>query len=134
LSEASATLTLHGSTISGESFITTDDIRLVPPGDGNGDQIVDAADYTIWANEFGVGSPSPHFDADFNDDGSVDAADYTIWANHFGEGGGAAGVPEPSTAGMPDAVIPEPASGVLLICGVVCGLIGLGVRRRRRAA
>ena len=60
-----------------------DSVRIVPPGDGNNDQIVDASDYTIWANNFGKNG-AKLTDGDFNGDRKVDASDYTIWANNFG--------------------------------------------------
>lgn len=91
------------------------------PGDGNGDDIVDAADYTVWANAFGqmgIGIPG-----DYNGDEVVDTADYTIWANNFGQtvtapAGTSAAVPEPSTFTL---------AGLSLM-----GLIAYGRRRRTR--
>jgi hypothetical protein len=70
-----------------------------PTGDYNGDGMVDAADYTVWRDEFGR-SESP-LDADGNRDGTVDQADYELWKMRVGDpvGGTAAGgpVPEPET-------------------------------------
>jgi serine/threonine-protein kinase ATR len=54
------------------------------PGDYNEDGYVDLADYTVWADHYGLsGSDLP---GDGNGDGVVDLADYTIWADHFGQG------------------------------------------------
>ncbi|MEM9914676.1 MAG: sulfatase-like hydrolase/transferase [Planctomycetota bacterium] len=68
-------------------------------GDYNGDGSVDAADYTVWADNFGS---STNLAADGNGDGVVDAADYTIWADNFGVVAGSGGssalsVPEPTS-------------------------------------
>jgi hypothetical protein len=81
------------------------------PGDANGDGAVTDADYTIWADNYGV-SPATAGMGDFNADESVTDADYTIWADHYGE-----------TAG---SVIPEPVTVSLL------SLNGLALLRRRR--
>ena len=73
------------------------------PGDFNGDDIVDAADYTVWRNNLGT-----NFNLNGNGneaDGSagvVDQADYDLWKMQYGSslpgGGGLASiVPEPST-------------------------------------
>ena len=67
-------------------------------GDYNGNNAIDAADYTVWRNALAASSstlvndPTP---------GAVDASDYNYWTIHFGEsiGGGVgtvATVPEPS--------------------------------------
>src|SRR4029077_10880406 len=60
---------------------------------------VDAADYSVWRQQFGNGVAADS-GADGNGSGIVDAADYTIWRDHFGAGAAAATstVPKPSTA------------------------------------
>jgi hypothetical protein len=66
-------------------------------GDFNGDNKVDAADYTVWRNTFGA--MRPNLLADANSDEEVDQADYQIWKSNFGlttGGGGSTTVPEPS--------------------------------------
>ncbi|MCA9189180.1 MAG: hypothetical protein KDA99_26325, partial [Planctomycetales bacterium] len=52
------------------------------PGDYNGNGIVDAADYTVWKDNFGSDT---ELAADGNEDGVVNAADYTIWKDNFGQ-------------------------------------------------
>jgi hypothetical protein len=52
------------------------------PGDGNFDGIVDLADYTIWADNYGKTDARNGGDFDF--DGVVDLEDYVIWADVFG--------------------------------------------------
>ena len=90
------------------------------PGDGSLNGEVQAADYTLWANGFGSGTPS-FTTGDYNGDGSTNAADYTIWANNFGM---MVAAPEASAA----AAVPEPSTFVLAIVGI----IGLCCYRRRR--
>ncbi|MEM1028122.1 MAG: PEP-CTERM sorting domain-containing protein [Planctomycetota bacterium] len=84
-------------------------------GDYNGNGVVDAADYTVWADNFGS---MVDLDADGNGDGVVDAADYTVWADNFGTGAalsqGLVAIPEPTTAGL------------------LAGLSGLALTARRR--
>lgn len=88
-------------------------------GDANGDQSVGAADYAIWAAQFG--QTGVGLSADFDGNGSVGAGDYALWAANFGKtcppGGAGASVPEPSTL-------------VLGALGLVAGL-GLAIRKRR---
>jgi hypothetical protein len=90
------------------------------PGDGNGDGLVNAGDYTRWANGFGTPNPA-YTDGDFNVNGVVNAGDYTIWANNFGMMLGADG---------PHAV-PEPSTLVLWMFGIAFVAIS-GLRRRSR--
>lgn len=52
------------------------------PGDATLDGIVDAADYTRWADNYLLTGRN-WTTGDFNGDGLVDAADYTIWADHY---------------------------------------------------
>ncbi len=91
---------------------------LQVPGDANVDGRIDGADYTIWADNYGVTGLPAFSDGglaygNFNDDDVVNGADYTLWADNylFGTGGGT----------------PLPAPGTLaLIVG------GVSVLRRRR--
>ncbi|MCA9187775.1 MAG: hypothetical protein R3E01_32365 [Pirellulaceae bacterium] len=54
---------------------------LVLPGDYNRDGTVNAADYTVWKDSFGM---SIDLSADGNQNGIVDVADYLIWKDNFG--------------------------------------------------
>ncbi|MCA9184807.1 MAG: spondin domain-containing protein [Pirellulaceae bacterium] len=98
---------------------TFDLVRLV--GDYNRDLSVDAADYTVFKDTFGMSAPVG-FGADGNANGTVDAADYTIWRDNFG-----------SVASSPDAVIasiPEPSSKMLAFV-TMCGFAMSPIRRIR---
>ncbi len=92
-------------------------------GDANGDCSVGAADYALWAAQFGqTGAGLP---ADFDDNGSVGAGDYALWAANFGNTcppGGAA-------SGAAGNGVPEPAAWQLGLGGIVAWLIA---RRRTK--
>ncbi|MEM9916070.1 MAG: peptidylprolyl isomerase [Planctomycetota bacterium] len=81
-------------------------VSTVLQGDYNGDGFVNAADYTVWADNFGS---LTELDADGNYDGVVNAADYTIWADNFGQTSGNAApstIPEPTTAALIALTVP----------------------------
>ncbi|MEM6853082.1 MAG: M14 family zinc carboxypeptidase [Planctomycetota bacterium] len=92
--------------------------ELALAGDYNGDGLVDAADYTVWADNFGS---LAELDADGNYDGVVNAADYTIWADNFGLSSGLSS----AEIATQFAAIPEPSVGVALL-----SLLGVSMRRR----
>jgi hypothetical protein len=54
------------------------------PGDYNGDEVVDAADYTVWRDQLGSSIDS-FSGADGNGDGRVDASDHRIWSRQYGK-------------------------------------------------
>ncbi|NLE39782.1 MAG: hypothetical protein GX621_17320 [Pirellulaceae bacterium] len=88
------------------------------PGDATGDNIVDADDAKILAQNWGMASGAGWEDGDFNGDGAVNAADAAILAAHWGTGAteeSAATVPEPSLIGM-----------------LILGLSAMAVAPRRR--
>ena len=71
-------------------------------GDYNGDNTIDAADYTVWRDLSNTAGPLPNDPTP----GTIDSTDYDYWKAHFGEtlgrgsvaGGGA--VPEPSAIAL----------------------------------
>src|SRR5690606_15369494 len=79
-------------------------------GDFNGDNVVDAADYTVWRNHLG-GNESV-LGGNGNNNGVVDAGDYTVWKDNFGASAGA--------LGLASAQVPEPSS-VVLLAFAACG-------------
>ena len=86
------------------------------PGDYNGDHVVDAADYTVWRDNYGTTNVLP------NDPigGEIGSDQYDQWKANFGasdsggSGAAAVGVPEPGT--------------LTLVVGVVA-VLALGCRR-----
>jgi hypothetical protein len=77
------------------------------PGDFNNDLVVDAADYTVWRDGFGV---------------DYDEQDYLDWKNNFGmTGGGAVGA----------AAVPEPTTGILLVLAAAMVMMERARRRDR---
>jgi hypothetical protein len=83
-------------------------------GDYNGDDAIDAADYTVWRDAMTAGAatllndPTP---------GAVDETDFDYWRTHFGEtqGGGSSAH---LTPGESPGAVPEPASWLLLVVGL----------------
>ena len=90
------------------------------PGDFNRDQIVDAADFTVWRDS--VGQTGTELAADGDENNTVDAADYELWVSNFGrsEAGGAGSL----------ATVPEPTSSMLIFL-TACGLAMLPAHGNR---
>lgn len=73
-----------------------------PPGDYDGNNVVEPADYNRWRIDFGKLVPAGT-GADGNGNGVVDAADYVVWRmNRASQAGGASAlsVPEPRSAAI----------------------------------
>ena len=85
------------------------------PGDYNGNNIVDAADYTVWRD----GGPLLNEGAS---PGMIDAADYDFWKTQFGMIPG-------SGAGAGGVAVPEPGSMVMAAIGGVLVLGAFVVRK-----
>jgi hypothetical protein len=84
-------------------------------GDYNGNNVIDAADYTVWRDAVTTGATILINDAS---PGTVNEADFSYWRTHFGESiGGGAG------AGAESAAVPEPASGLLIVVGILGPLL-----------
>jgi hypothetical protein len=108
---------------SGTSAISTP-TSFVGTGDYNHNNVVDAADYTVWRDTLGQ-SVTAGSGADGYTDGTINTADYTFWQNHFGQLVPGAG----SGAGLTSAV-PEPSAIVPAVAGAFA-LISLRNRPRR---
>lgn len=105
-------------------FSATSFAKLLPvvalPGDYDGNNVVDAADYTVWRDTMNQSGSS--LAADGNRNGRVDADDYAIWKTNFGRTGGAGSVFPTS-----GAAVPEPTT---LLSAIVAAVAILGSRRR----
>jgi autotransporter-associated beta strand protein len=102
---------------SGTGIVTV--VPLGVPGDYNGNGAVDAADYVMWRK----GGPLLN---EVDNPGTVNAQDYTEWRARFGNTGAGSGAGSDLNASV--SAVPEPASIVLVLLGVVA-LIN---RRSRR--
>lgn len=93
-------------------------VYAYPPliGDYNQSGTVDAVDYIVWRNA----QPGTILPNTFGDPHPVAEYDYAIWRLHFGES-----VPPVGAAAF--AAIPEPATCLLIVCGVL-----LHISRRPR--
>jgi hypothetical protein len=89
----------------------------VAQGDYNGDQVVDAQDYTAWKSGFGS-TVTVGTGADGNGNGFIDAGNYVVWRNALSAGSGSL------------ATVPEPHHFWLVLSAV---LMDAGVSRRRTA-
>lgn len=70
--------------VTGDASLTSTGSRH--QGDFDGNRIVDAADYDIWAANYGLTTGADRSTGDANLDGTVDAADYTLWRDDLGLG------------------------------------------------
>jgi Concanavalin A-like lectin/glucanases superfamily/Dockerin type I domain len=92
------------------------------PGDYNGNNVVDAADYVVWRNNLGLMGGATPSQGDGTGDGNVTSADYDYWKARFGNLSGNGGSVAQST-------VPEPATVIL----VVLTAVGWCLCRRRAA-
>ncbi|MGI9455376.1 MAG: PEP-CTERM sorting domain-containing protein, partial [Aeoliella sp.] len=81
----------------------------VAMGNGNydGDNDVDAADYTIWRDTLGQSVANPGDGADGNGNGIIDIGDYDIWKGTYGA--------TLSAAATASVTVPEPSSLALFL-------------------
>ncbi len=105
----------------GVDHLRVDAIESLLLGDYNRDGIVDAADFTVWADN--LGDPVTAYGlADGNGNGMIDQDDHAVWVNAFG-----------NVSGMGTRAIPEPSGCGLGLMGLLC-VIGLSRRDSQRAA
>jgi hypothetical protein len=84
------------------------------PGDYNDDGVVNAADYVAWRNA----DPGDVLPNESASPGMTDQDDYDFWVSQFGM----------TAPGAASSVVPEPATGLLLLVSVAGAV--LGTRRR----
>jgi hypothetical protein len=111
---------------------TTGELSVVAislDGDYNGNYVVDAADYTVWRDNYS--GPNVHGNpvADGDGDGDVDDDDYVVWKSRFGQTvGGAAGAV--GLSGAANWAVPEPTSLALIGWGALGSVFMLAAARR----
>jgi hypothetical protein len=76
-------------------------------GDFNGNNTIDAADYTVWRDLLGTAGPLSNDPTP----GTIDTTDFEYWRDHFGDSLGSGGL-----AG--GAAVPEPASVISISLAV----------------
>jgi hypothetical protein len=90
------------------------------PGDFNGNNVVDAADYVLWRDSFGtfnILANDPYFGTE------IDQDQYDVWRSHFGNTS-----PGSGTGSSQSGSVPEPTAALLAI--VASALAFAGGRRR----
>jgi len=88
------------------------------PGDFDNNNIVDAADLTVWRNGMAAGNAT----GDTNGDGYSNGTDFLIWQRFLG-------ATNPAVAAV--AAVPEPTS---LVGAAIASIALAGFRRQRRVA
>jgi T5SS/PEP-CTERM-associated repeat protein len=109
-----------GSLFDASQIVLSSFLAAGLPGDYNLDDVVDAADYTVWRNNLGSLTALPN-----DNTPGVDAGDYDRWKTHFGETAGS-GASASVNAASVNAAVPEP-SALVLFAGT---LIALAMLRR----
>jgi len=87
-------------------------------GDYNNNDVVDAADYTVWRNNLGTNFELPNRDPD--NTGNVSTDDYDVWKDNFGMAAGGGSIAGPG--------VPEPTSLLMATVFLAC----CGVLRRKK--
>ena len=84
------------------------------PGDYNGNNVVDSADYVVWRKNSGAMGTGTQATGDANGDMNVNQADYDLWRAAFGSN-----IPVDARA----AAVPEPSSILPCLLGLICALM-----------
>ena len=99
-----------------------------PTGDYSGNNVVDAADYTVWRDTLGSTTDlRANGDNTEQSEGKIDDADYVFWKAHFGDM-----VPLGAGGGQV-ATVPEPTMLVLVLIGLT-SLLTIRISPRARAS
>jgi hypothetical protein len=104
--------------VTGIDNIHVNEVVTAIPGDFDGDNDVDGADFVAWQTNFPKASGATLAQGDADSDGDVDGADFVVWQTHF-----------PTSGGSGVTTIPEPTS----ILPLMIGSILFGVLRCQRA-
>jgi hypothetical protein len=80
-------LEVSGTLLDGKDFVARDCIRLVPPGDIDGDCVVGVADFLVMLATWGsCPAPPANCVADFDQSGDVGVTDFLILLANWGPG------------------------------------------------
>ena len=93
------------------------------PGDFDGNDVVDGADFLVWQSSFGLPAVPPGSGADANGDGQIDSNDLNVWRENFG----------PLTSQPAASAVPEPAGWALAAIGLLLGCRVRNVGRLSRS-
>lgn len=113
-----AELIIFARTLTGQEYSDVEDYLdakyfaappMGVPGDYNENEIVDAADYTVWRNDLGQSVTLANSNPSAATPNVVDQEDYDFWKLNFGNSGSAA---------APGASVPEPATLLSLLLGM----------------
>jgi hypothetical protein len=113
----------------GRGWVAHITLPAMLPGDYNGNDVVDAADYTVWRDH--LGQSFTLLNRDPSASGPIGGADYDFWVTHFGNVGGGAGAAAAKTLAEPVAPVPEPSTMLLMLVAVM-GCVGRLARWRAR--
>jgi hypothetical protein len=94
-------------------------------GDYNGDQIVNAADFTVWRDS--LGRMGTDLAADGNNNDRIDAGDYDLWKSQFGLGGSGA-----VAASLLGEAVPEPSAVPLWLLSLASPMFCRSIRSLQR--
>lgn len=109
-----------------DNILITEGVSTPPNANFNGDEIVDAEDYTIWRDNLGLAGTADLMTGDANGDGDVNEEDYAVWVEQFGDA--VAG----SASLNPGSNVPEPAT--ISVCSVLLATLATLRFKRRSAA
>jgi hypothetical protein len=118
--QSAATMSFAWTTLNQIIVDTVPDTEVGLTGDYNGDNMVDAADYTIWRDTL---NSTTDLRADGNNSGMVDSDDYGVWKSHFGETAGSG-----SLALATSGSVPEPSALALLTITALASTLSLRLR------
>ncbi len=101
-------------------------------GDFNSDGVVDAADYTVWRDNYGATGLEPYAAGDGTGDGNITTEDYDVWRSQYGMT-----LIDLGSSPASSLTVPEPSPFALLLITAlqmdrVPPLLNGGCRRQRR--
>ena len=96
---------------------------LALEADYNSDGTVNAADYTVWRDNYGATGNDPYDLGDGDGDGDTDGADFLTWQRQFGMT-----LDDLASSPASSLAVPEPSATVLLLLGLTAACLRGGRR------